>query len=116
MKIIEPLRPATFSAARSPVLNSIIASACRAGSPNRRSDFYAGLRYSLSMLLQLPDFIFRSELAGPSADGKTGTLDSYSRATRPQLPYVEYYTRHRVAEGRGGSGELNTVRGTDEAS
>jgi hypothetical protein len=32
--------------------------------------FYAGLRYSLSMLLQLPDFIFRSELAIPSADGE----------------------------------------------
>ena len=34
------------------------------------NDFYAGLRYSLSMLLQLPDFIFRSEVAIPSADGK----------------------------------------------
>jgi hypothetical protein len=34
-------------------------------------DFYEGVRYSLSMLLQLPDFIFRSEVAIPSADGKS---------------------------------------------
>ena len=33
-------------------------------------------------LLQLPDFVFRTEVAIPSADGKSGTLDSYSRATR----------------------------------
>ncbi len=46
------------------------------------NDFYAGLRYSLSLLLQLPDFVFRSEVANPSADGKHGTLNSYSRATR----------------------------------
>ncbi len=42
----------------------------------KTNDFYAGLRYSLSMLLQLPDFIFRTEVA------TSGTLDSYSRATR----------------------------------
>src|SRR6476659_3246307 len=48
----------------------------------RTNDFYAGLSYGLSMLLQLPDFIFRSEVTIPSADGKSGALDSYSRATR----------------------------------
>jgi hypothetical protein len=72
------------------------------------NDFYAGLRYSLSMLLQLPDFIFRSEFAVPSADGSHGTLDSYSRATR--LSFLLWNTTPdaellRAAE----SGELNTV-------
>jgi hypothetical protein len=74
------------------------------------NDFYAGLRYSLSMLLQLPDFIFRSEVAIPSADGKYGTLDSYSRATR--LSFLMWNTTPdtellRTAE----SGELNTSEG-----
>ena len=49
----------------------------RAGLSRRISeqtkDFYAGLRYSLSMLLQLPDFIFRSESAIPSAGGNLAT-------------------------------------------
>ena len=48
----------------------------------RTNDFYIGVQYALSMLLQLPDFIFRTEVAIPSVDGKTGTLDSWSRATR----------------------------------
>jgi hypothetical protein len=74
------------------------------------NDFYAGLRYSLSMLMQLPDFIFRSEVATPSADGKHGTLDSYSRATR--LSFLMWNTTPdtellRTAE----SGELNTSEG-----
>ena len=74
------------------------------------NDFYAGLGYSLSMLLQLPDFIFRSEVATPSADGKSGTLDSYSRATR--LSFLMWNTTPdaellRAAE----SGELNTSEG-----
>ena len=74
------------------------------------NDFYAGLRYSLSMLLQLPDFIFRSEVAIPSADGKGGTLDSYSRATL--LSFLLWNTTPdaellRAAE----SGELNTSVG-----
>src|SRR5437868_8589030 len=38
----------------------------------RTNDFYAGVGYGLSMLMQLPDFIFRSEAAMPSADGKRG--------------------------------------------
>jgi hypothetical protein len=76
----------------------------------RTNDFYAGLGYSLSMLLQLPDFIFRSEVAIPSADGKRGTLDSYSRATR--LSFLMWNTTPdsellRAAE----SGELNTSEG-----
>src|SRR6185312_7566470 len=73
----------------------------------RTKDFYSGLSYGLSMLLQLPDFIFRSEVAIPSADGKSGKLDSYSRATR--LSFLMWNTTPdaellRAAE----SGELNT--------
>jgi hypothetical protein len=74
------------------------------------NDFYAGLRYSLSMLLQLPDFIFRSEVAIPSADGKRGTLDSYSRATR--LSFLMWNTTPDAELLRAaGSGELNTPEG-----
>lgn len=76
----------------------------------RTNDFYAGLSYGLSMLLQLPDFIFRSEVALPSADGKSGSLDSYSRATR--LSFLLWNTTPdaellRAAE----SGELKTPEG-----
>jgi hypothetical protein len=74
------------------------------------NDFYAGLRYSLSMLLQLPDFIFRSEVATPSADGKTGALDSYSRATR--LSFLMWNTTPDAELLRAaGNGELNTPEG-----
>ena len=74
------------------------------------NDFYAGLGYSLSMLLQLPDFIFRSEVAIPSADGKSGTLDSYSRATR--LSFLMWNTTPDAELLRAaGSGELNTSEG-----
>ena len=31
----------------------------------RTNDFYAGVQYALSMLLQLPDFIFRTRLPFP---------------------------------------------------
>jgi hypothetical protein len=73
-------------------------------------DFYAGLRYSLSMLLQLPDCVFRSEVAIPSADGKGGTLDSYSRATR--LSFLMWNTTPDAELLRAaGSGELNTSEG-----
>jgi len=76
----------------------------------RTKDFYSGLSYSLAMLLQLPDFIFRSEVAIPSADGKRGTLDPYSRATR--LSFLLWNTTPdaellRAAETR----ELNTSEG-----
>jgi hypothetical protein len=71
------------------------------------NDFYAGLRYSLSMLLQLPDFIFRSEVAIPSADGGQGTLDSYSRATR--LSFLLWNTTPDAELLRAAdSGALNT--------
>ena len=74
------------------------------------NDFYAGLRYSLSMLLQLPDFIFRSENAISSADGKRGSLDSYSRATR--LSFLMWNTTPDAELLRAaGSGELNTSEG-----
>jgi hypothetical protein len=74
------------------------------------NDFYAGLRYSLSMLLQLPDFVFRFEAAVPSADGKRGTLDSYSRATR--LSFLMWNTTPDAELLRAaGSGELNTPEG-----
>ncbi|MEO8129804.1 MAG: DUF1592 domain-containing protein, partial [Bryobacteraceae bacterium] len=76
----------------------------------RTNDFYEGLRYSLSMLLQLPDYIFRSEVAIPSADGKSGTLDSYSRATR--LSFLMWNTTPDTELLRAaGSGELNTSLG-----
>src|SRR5262249_52571490 len=74
------------------------------------NDFYAGLRYSLSMLLQLPDFVFRSEIAHPSAGGKRGALDSYSRATR--LSFLMWNT---TPDGEllraAGSGELDRSEG-----
>src|SRR5207253_1303864 len=74
------------------------------------NDFYAGLRSSLSMLLQLPDFIFRSELATPSAGGKQGTLDSYSRATR--LSFFLWNTTPDTELLRAAAGgELNTLEG-----
>ena len=68
------------------------------------SDFYAGLRYSLSMLLQLPDFIFRTEV------GNHGTLDSYSRATR--LSFLLWNTTPDAELLRAAArGELNTSEG-----
>lgn len=74
----------------------------------RTNDFYGGLRYSLAMLLQLPDFIFRKETAVPTGDGYA--LDAYSRATR--LSFLMWNTTPdsellRAAE----SGELMTEAG-----
>jgi hypothetical protein len=74
----------------------------------KTNDFYQGLRYSLAMLLQLPDFVFRKEVAVPAAGGYT--LDGYSRATR--LSYLMWNTTPdaellRAAE----SGELMTQAG-----
>lgn len=74
------------------------------------NDFYEGLRYSLAMLLQLPDFVFRSEVAIPSSDGKARTLDSYSRAT--MLSYFLWNTTPDAELLRAAqSGELNTLAG-----
>ncbi len=76
----------------------------------RTNDFYAGLHYGLSMLLQLPDFLFRKEVAIPSADGKSGTLDAYSRATR--LSFLMWNTTPDAELLRAaGNGELNTSAG-----
>jgi len=76
----------------------------------RTNDFYAGLQYGLSMLLQLPGFVFRTEVAIPSADGKSGTLDSYSRATR--LSFLLWNTTPDPELLRAaGNGELNTSEG-----
>lgn len=74
------------------------------------NDFYAGVRSSLSMLLQLPDFIFRSEVAIPSGKGKLRTLDSYSRAT--VLSYLLWNTTPDAELLQSAqSGELNTPAG-----
>jgi len=76
----------------------------------RTSDFYAGMGYGLSMLLQLPDFTFRTEVAIPAADGKSGTLDSYSRATR--LSFLMWNTTPDAELLRAaGNGELNPSAG-----
>jgi hypothetical protein len=76
----------------------------------RTNDFYAGVQYALSMLLQLPDFIFRTELAVPSAGGKSGTLDAYSRATR--LSFLMWNTTPDAELLRAAaSGELQTSAG-----
>ena len=80
------------------------------GLTERTNDFYAGLQYGLSMLLQLPDFLFRKEVAVPSADGKNGTLDSYSRATR--LSFLMWDTTPDAELLRAaGNGEFNTSAG-----
>lgn len=44
------------------------------------NNFYTGIRYSLTTLLSAPDFLFRAEMALPTATGYT--LDAYSRAAR----------------------------------
>ncbi len=76
----------------------------------RTNDFYTGLQYGLSMLLQLPEFLFRKEVAIPSGDGKSGTLDSYSRATR--LSFLMWNTTPDAELLRAaGNGELNTPAG-----
>jgi hypothetical protein len=76
----------------------------------RTNDFYRGISYSLAMLLQLPDFIFRSEIAIPSADGGSGTLDAYSRATR--LSFLMWNTTPDIELLRAAeSGELKTSAG-----
>lgn len=70
----------------------------------RTGDFYAGLRYSLSMLLQLPDFLFRTETAS------NGTLDAYSRATR--LSFLMWNTTPDAELLRAAAaGELTTRDG-----
>ncbi len=73
-------------------------------------DFYAGLRYALSTLLQLPDFLFRWEFATRSTDGNTAKLDAYSRATR--LSFLMWNTTPDAELLRAAAaGELNTSEG-----
>ena len=48
----------------------------------KTGDFYTGLRLALASLMAAPDFLFRTEYAVPEADGKSWTLDAYSRASR----------------------------------
>lgn len=72
----------------------------------RTGDFYAGMRHSLSMLMQLPDFVFRIE----KSDGKSATLDGYSRATR--LSFLLWNTTPDAEMLRAAAaGELNTPAG-----
>jgi len=64
----------------------------------------------LAMLLQLPDFLFRSEVAIAAGEGKGRTLDSHSRATL--LSFLLWNTTPdlellRAAQG----GEMNTPVG-----
>jgi hypothetical protein len=56
----------------------------------RTGDYYAGLRLALASLLSSPDFLFRTERAVLDADGKSWTLDGYSRASR--LSYLMWDT------------------------
>lgn len=77
---------------------------------DQTKDFYEGLRSSLALLMQLPDFVFRSETAVPAADGKGRTLDSYSRAT--VLSYLLWNTTPDAELLRAAAqGELNTPGG-----
>lgn len=56
----------------------------------KTGDYYAGLRLSLASLLSSPDFLFRTERAVLEPDGKSWTLDGYSRAAR--LSYLMWDT------------------------
>lgn len=73
-------------------------------------DFYEGLRSSLAMLMQLPDFIFRAETAVAAKDGQGRTLDSYSRAS--VLSFLLWNTTPDAELLRAAqNGELNSLAG-----
>jgi hypothetical protein len=73
-------------------------------------NFHTGLRYALSSLLASPDFLFRKERAVPAADGKSWTLEPYSRATR--LSYLLWHTTPDAALLQAAaSGELASEAG-----
>jgi hypothetical protein len=76
----------------------------------KTGDFHTGLRYGLASLLAAPDFLFRTEYAVPGADGKSWTLDSYSRASR--LSYLLWDTTPDAALLKAaGAGELAKADG-----
>jgi hypothetical protein len=78
----------------------------------KSNDFYTGLRYGLASLIQAPDFIFRKEIAVP-AEGKTYTIEPYSRATR--LSYLMWNsTPDSELLQSAQSGDLNTAAGLDK--
>jgi Protein of unknown function (DUF1592)/Protein of unknown function (DUF1588) len=68
------------------------------------------VKFAVKDMVKKMDFIFRSEVATPSADGKGGSLDSYSRATR--LSFLMWNSTPDAELLRAaGSGELNTSEG-----
>jgi len=74
-------------------------------------DFYNGLHYGLAELMQSPNFLFRKEQA--VREGKTFTLDAYSRATR--LSYLMWDTTPDAELLQAAqAGELNTAAGLDK--
>lgn len=77
-------------------------------------DFYSGLRYTMAVtMLSSPEFLFRSERAIPAADGKSFTLDGYSRAAR--LSYMLWDTTPDEELLRSAErGEINTPAGTQK--
>ena len=76
----------------------------------KTGDFHTGLRYALASLLAAPDFLFRTEYAVPDADGKSWTLDAYSRASR--LSYLLWDSTPDAALLKAaGAGELATADG-----
>ena len=76
-------------------------------------DFYAGLRYGLATLLQSPEFLFRKEIAVPTADKSGYVLDPYSRATR--LSYLMWDTTPDAELLKSAeSGEITTPAGLEK--
>lgn len=76
----------------------------------KSNDFYAGMRYSLATLLQSPEFIFRKETAVLAPDGKSYTLEPYSRATRLSFLMWDSAPDAELLKAAG-SGELNSGAG-----
>ncbi len=76
----------------------------------KTGDFHTGLRYGLASLLAAPDFLFRTEYALPEADGKSWSLDGYSRASR--LSYLLWDSTPDAALLKAAAnGELNRPDG-----
>ena len=76
----------------------------------KTGDYYTGLRYGLASLMAAPDFLFRTEYAVPAGDGKSWTLDAYSRASR--LSYLMWDTTPDAALLKAAAaGDLNIPEG-----